>query len=164
MRFLLFLSLPLLALDQLTKWLVLQNIPFGTEIQIVPGLFTLVHVTNTGAAFGMLQHNNLFFIILALAALAFVTFLLVRDSLSAQTGKGLSVLTKIAFSLLAAGVLGNLIDRLFRGSVVDFLNFFVGRYVWPSFNVADSCICVAAALLALGSCAAPRTAGRTARP
>jgi signal peptidase II len=59
------------------------------------------------------------------------------------------VMTKIAFSLFVAGIVGNLLDRVLKGSVVDFLDFYFQRYSWPSFNVADSCICVAAALLVL---------------
>jgi signal peptidase II len=63
----------------------------------------------------------------------------------------LSVAAKIACSLFAAGIIGNLLDRVLKGSVVDFLDFYIQRYAWPSFNVADSCICVAAALLVLMS-------------
>ncbi len=151
MRFLLFLTLPLLVIDQVTKWLVLQQIPPGAEVPVIQGFFSLVHVTNTGAAFGLFQNNNLFFIVLAVAALITLFFLLIRDSQTTDPKKRLKLLTKIALSLLAAGVLGNLIDRLFRGSVVDFLNFYIREYVWPSFNVADSCICIAAGLLILGS-------------
>ncbi len=151
MKFLLFLTLPLLLVDQITKWLVLQQIPFGTEVSVIPGFFSLVHVTNTGAAFGLFQNSNLFFVGLAVAALIALFYLLIRDSLTSDPKKRLRLLTKIALSLLTAGVLGNLIDRLLRGSVVDFLNFYIHEYVWPSFNVADSCICVAAGLLILGS-------------
>jgi signal peptidase II len=151
MKFLLFLSLPLLALDQFTKWLVLRYIPSGHEIPVVPGFFSLVHVTNTGAAFGMFQHKNSLFVLLAIVALAAIAFFLIRDPWTTDPKKRQTMLTKIALSLLAAGVLGNLIDRLFRGSVVDFLNFYFREYVWPSFNVADSCICIAAGLLILGS-------------
>ena len=65
MKFLLWLSVPLVALDQLTKLLIQKNIPYGDEVPIIPGFFSLVHVSNTGAAFSLLQGNNLFFIILA---------------------------------------------------------------------------------------------------
>lgn len=151
MKFLLLLSLPLILLDQFTKWLIQQNIPYGDEISIVPGFFSLVHVSNTGAAFSLLQGNNLFFIALAIVALAVVIFLLVRDRWQPDPSRRLQWTTKVSLAFLAAGILGNLIDRLVKGSVVDFLHFYFREYAWPSFNVADSCICIAAGLLILAS-------------
>ena len=151
MKYLFFLGLPLFALDQLTKWLVRQNIPYGAEIPIIPGFFSLVHASNTGAAFSLFTGNNFFFIGLALAALAVVIFLLIRDTRAPKTEQGLNNITKISFGLLASGILGNVTDRIFRGAVTDFLHFYISEYSWPSFNVADSCICIAAGLLILGS-------------
>jgi signal peptidase II len=151
MKYLFFLGLPLFALDQLTKWLVRQNIPYGAEIPIIPGFFSLVHASNTGAAFSLFTGNNFFFIGLALAALAVVVFLLIRDSRAPRTEQRLNNITKISFGLLASGILGNVTDRIFRGAVTDFLHFYISEYSWPSFNVADSCICIAAGLLILGS-------------
>jgi len=151
MRYLIFLGLPLFALDQLSKWLVRQNIPYGAELPIIPGFFSLVHASNTGAAFSMFTGNNFFFVGLAIAALAVLLFLFIRDSRARNAEQRLSHLTKISFALLASGILGNLIDRISRGAVTDFLHFYVKDYAWPSFNVADSCICIAAGLLILGS-------------
>jgi signal peptidase II len=151
MKFLLLLSLPLILLDQLTKGLIQHHIPYGNEVPVVPGFFSLVHVSNTGAAFSLLQGNNLFFIGLATIALLVVLFLLVRNQWQTDPARQLHWTTQISLALLTAGILGNLIDRLAKGRVVDFLHFYVGRYAWPSFNVADSCICVAAGLLILAS-------------
>jgi signal peptidase II len=151
MRYLIFLGLPLFALDQLTKWLVRLNIPYGTELPVIPGFFSLVHASNTGAAFSMFTGNNIFFVGLAVAALGVIIFLLIRDSRGRNTAQRLNYLTKISFGLLAAGILGNLTDRIFRGAVTDFLHFYIIEYAWPSFNVADSCICIAAGLLILSS-------------
>ena len=151
MKYLFFLGLPLFALDQLTKWLVRQNIPYGAEIPIIPGFFSLVHASNTGAAFSLFTGNNFFFIGLALIALAVVIFVLIRDSRAPKTEQRLNNITKISFGLLASGILGNVTDRIFRGAVTDFLHFYISEYSWPSFNVADSCICIAAGLLILGS-------------
>jgi signal peptidase II len=151
MRYLLFLSLPLFALDQLTKWLVRQNIPYDAEIPVIPGFFSLVHAANTGAAFSMFTGNNLFFIGLATVALAAIIFFLIRDSRTQKAEHRLNNLTRISFALLASGILGNLTDRVLLGAVTDFLHFYVREYAWPSFNVADSCICIAATLLILGS-------------
>jgi signal peptidase II len=151
MKFLLLLSLPLVLLDQLTKWLIQQNIPYGGEVPIIPGFFSLVHVSNTGAAFSLLQGNNLFFIALAALALAVIFFVLARNQWQTDPARRLHCLTKTSFALLAAGIAGNLIDRLVKGSVVDFLHFYIREYAWPSFNVADSCICIAAGLLIFAS-------------
>jgi signal peptidase II len=151
MKYLFFLALPLFALDQLTKWLVRQYIPYGAEIPIIPGFFSLVHASNTGAAFSMFTGNNLFFIGLASVALAVILFLLIRDPTARTPRQRLTNITKISFGLLAAGIVGNLTDRILRGAVTDFLHFYVREYAWPSFNVADSCICIAAGLLIVAS-------------
>ena len=151
MKYLFFLGLPLFALDQLTKWLVRQYIPYGAEIPIIPGFFSLVHASNTGAAFSMFTGNNLFFIGLASAALAVILFLLIRDPTARTPRQRLTNITKISFGLLAAGIVGNLTYRILRGAVTDFLHFYVREYAWPSFNVADSCICIAAGLLIVAS-------------
>ena len=151
MKYLIFLGLPLFALDQLTKWLVRQNIPYGAEIPIIPGFFSLVHASNTGAAFSMFTGNNFFFIALASVALVAILFLLIRDPGTRTPHRRLTNVTKTSLGLLAAGIVGNLTDRILRGAVTDFLHFYVREYAWPSFNVADSCICVAAGLLILAS-------------
>jgi signal peptidase II len=152
MKFLIFVGLPLFALDQFTKWLVRQNIAYGSPgIPIIPGFFTLVHATNTGAAFSMFTGNNLFFIGLAIIALSVIIYFLIRDSLALTPEQRLNSLTRISFALLFGGILGNLTDRILRGAVTDFLHFYIQNYAWPSFNVADSCICIAAGLLIIGS-------------
>ena len=156
MKYLLFLGLPLLVLDQVTKYLILRNIPYGGEVPVISGFFSLVHTTNTGAAFGLFQNNNLFFILLAVTAFVVILFLLIRDRINPKAR--LTVTTKISFGFLAAGILGNLIDRVTRGNVIDFLNFYFHQYVWPAFNVADSCICIAVGLLVLTSFRPPRNA------
>jgi signal peptidase II len=99
----------------------------------------------------MFTGNNFFFIGLASVALAAILFLLIRDPRTRTPHKRLTNITKISLGLLAAGIAGNLTDRILRGAVTDFLHFYVREYVWPSFNVADSCICIAAGLLILTS-------------
>ena len=159
MKFLFLVTLPLILIDQLSKWLIQTNIPYGSAVPIIPGFFSLVYVSNTGAAFSIFQGNNFFFIALALVALAAVLFWLIRDQFNPKKDQRMSVIAKIAFSLFAAGIVGNLLDRVVKGSVVDFLDFYIRGYAWPSFNVADSCICVAAALLVLISFRRPQPAG-----
>jgi signal peptidase II len=147
MRLILFLSLPLYALDQLTKQLVLRFIrPYEARV-IVPDFFSLVDVTNTGAAFGSFKGNNVFFILISIVALVVVTVLLVRPR-TRDPWRDLSL------SLLLAGILGNLTDRLLYGHVIDFLLFDLHiRYAdpWPAFNVADSCISIAVVLFIIHS-------------
>src|ERR1700736_1547251 len=94
MKYLFFLGLPLFALDQLTKWLVRENIPYGAEYPVIPGFFSLVHASNTGAAFSLFTGNNFFFVGLAIAALAVLIFLLARDSRARGAEQRLSHLSK----------------------------------------------------------------------
>jgi signal peptidase II len=143
MKFIFFLSLPLYFLDQITKAYVLWSITYGGDRDVIDGFFKLVHVTNTGAAFGSFKGNNMFFVVLSILALFFVVVLLLRRDRFPDAWRDLSL------ALLLAGVLGNLTDRLLYGHVIDFLLFDFGANVpkflhpWPAFNVADSCICIA---------------------
>lgn len=147
MRFILFLSLPLYALDQLTKhWVTRSLRPYDARV-VVPDFFHLVNVTNTGAAFGSFRGNNTFFVIISLVAMVVVTVLLVRHHRSDSW-------RDVSLALLLAGILGNLTDRLLYGHVIDFLLFNLHvRYAdpWPAFNVADSCISVAVVLFIIHS-------------
>ncbi len=155
-RYFLLLALPLFALDQWTKWMILQRFPqYGSPenlIEVIPGFFHLVRVHNTGMAFGMLnghEHANWIFGAIGLVALTGITLLWKRGAFP----DGIS---KVSAALLVSGIFGNLTDRILpgRGYVVDFLDFQPPFYHlidesghFPSFNVADSCICVAAGLL-----------------
>ena len=139
MKFILLLTLPLYALDQLTKWLILRSLPFDEFRVIIPDFFALVHVTNTGAAFGSFKNNNWFFIGLSSFALVFVVTLLLRKHARDNW-------RDVSLALLLSGIMGNLTDRLLHGAVIDFLLF--NLHVpfadpWPAFNVADACICIA---------------------
>ena len=136
----------LAMLDQFTKILVLRFITFQESIPVIPNFFCLTHVYNTGAAFGMLHDSNLFFVLLA--TLAFGALIVMRKHF--QGG-----LMQTGWILLLAGIIGNVTDRLRLGHVVDFLDFQFGSYHWPSFNVADSCICIAATLFLLSSFQSP---------
>jgi len=155
MKFILYLSLPLYAVDQLTKQLVLRWIdPYEGSI-IVPDFFTLVNVTNTGAAFGSFRGNNTFFIIISIVALVVVATSLARNR-QPDPWRDLSL------ALLLAGILGNLTDRLLYGHVIDFLLFNLHiRYAdpWPAFNVADSCISIAVVLFIIHSFRKQKTSG-----
>jgi len=141
-KLLLLLTLPLYLLDQATKWAVLFHLEQGEERSVIPGFFDLVHWRNTGAAFSMLSDSNWFFIGLSAVALVVMAVL-------AWRGKFEDRMSRVGWALLLAGILGNLTDRILHGSVVDFLLFnlhFPKADPWPAFNVADSCIFIAAGL------------------
>ena len=140
MKLLLSITLPLYLLDQVTKWLVLRFISTDEFVPVIPGVFYLVQVHNTGAAFGMLKNNNLFFMVLASVALVLV-------AIFARRGAFADAPSRVGAALLVSGVLGNLTDRILHGYVIDFLDVILPWYGhWPAFNVADSAICLAAAL------------------
>lgn len=149
---LLWLTLPLYLLDQLTKVLVLRLIAEDESVPVIPGFFYLIRTYNTGAAFSMGQNNNWFFLILASVVLVVLVVLWFR-------GKFEQRLTRIAIALLLSGIAGNLTDRILHGHVIDFLDVILPWYGhWPAFNVADSCICVAAGLLMIGALKEPKAA------
>jgi len=145
-----------LVCDQLTKWLVVRHIPYptyhpgagaGEPIRVLGDAVWLVHVGNKGAAWGLgADHpgTQVFLVGLALAVLAFV-WLRRREFLEELAGG------QLAFGLFVGGALGNVVDRLARDHVVDFVDVhlpfaLLGSRRWPAFNVADACICVGVGL------------------
>lgn len=134
-----------LALDLISKYVVLQSLPLGSQIPVIKGFFNLVHVHNRGAAFGLfaswsLDFVRVFFLITTGIVLVVVGYLWWR--LPEDQG-----LAGLGYSLIMAGALGNMVDRVRLGEVVDFLDFYWGRYHWPAFNVADSLVCLGAGVL-----------------
>src|SRR6185295_14048966 len=161
MKFIFFLSLPLYLLDQITKGYVLATIDPARPQNVIPGFFDLVHITNTGAAFGSFRNNNTAFIGLSILALLFVVVLLLRRQRFPDTWRDVSL------ALLLAGVLGNLTDRLLHGHVIDFLLFDLHipyAHPWPAFNVADSCICIAVVCFIIHSFWKQETPPKTTLP
>jgi signal peptidase II len=143
-------------LDQLTKLWITAAFPFGSQREVIPGLFRLVHTRNRGIAFGLLGSSGPVVQTLLLAVVVAVVAVLVWQL---SRGDG-DTLAGIGLALVLGGALGNLADRLLRGEVVDFLNLYLrtagGEHEWPSFNVADSCITVGAALVILAELLATR--------
>ncbi len=145
--FYLLIAAIVVVLDQLSKWAVLARLSPEDSHAVIPGLFNLVRVENPGIAFGLLAGLSLsmgliLIIAVSAATLALLTFLLWRSPVAATR-------SNVAFALILGGAAGNLIDRLFRGKVVDFLDVYLRDYHWPAFNVADSAICIGAGLLLL---------------
>lgn len=141
------LALLVVALDQLTKRLVLNLLHFQQEKIVIDGFFKFVHWGNTGAAWSLFRGNNETLAIIALIAL--VVLYLTRHHFDSGT-----LLGQTAFGLIFGGITGNLIDRITVGHVIDFLYFYVqqrggGEVGFPAFNVADSAICIGVGLVFL---------------
>jgi signal peptidase II len=117
MKWIAFLSLPLYALDQITKYWILRHVDPDSNLEIIRRWFYLVNVPNTGAAFGSFKNNNAFFIVLSLIAMVAVLSILLRKQGRPDAWRDLSL------ALLLAGVMGNLTDRIVHGHVTDFLLF-----------------------------------------
>jgi signal peptidase II len=130
------IGLLVLFFDQLTKFWVQNSMLPRDSIPLIPGVFHLTYVQNTGAAFGFLRGKTLFFIVVAVLVLGFIIFLAPRLSREKP-------LLGLVFGLLLGGALGNLIDRIRFGYVIDFLDF----RVWPVFNIADMAIVVGVCFL-----------------
>jgi signal peptidase II len=127
-------AVALAVLDQLTKTIVCQQLTVGDQIVILSGCFHLVHLRNTGAAWSILRGQTVFLSLLSVVVIGVIA-LRFRQFTEGRPGRGVSL------ALIAGGILGNLVDRVARGEVVDFLLFFYRSYHWPAFNLADSAIC-----------------------
>jgi signal peptidase II len=138
------IALIILALDQLTKLLVLRFLGYEQEKVVIDGFFKFVHWGNTGAAWSMFRGNNGMLAIVALVALVILYF--TRHHFDSRT-----LLGQTAFGLIIGGIVGNLIDRVFRKHVIDFLYFYIHHHGethgFPAFNIADSAICTGVALV-----------------
>ncbi|MGE5239422.1 MAG: signal peptidase II [Chloroflexota bacterium] len=129
-------SLAVLALDQFTKYLAVRYVLPYEVIPVAP-FVNLVYVENIGSAFGMMKSlGNPFFIVVSAAAIVAVSVIMAREPHY-----------RLSLSLVLGGAAGNLIDRVARGYVVDFVDLYAGRFHWPAFNVADSALTVGIILL-----------------
>lgn len=136
----------ILCADQLTKSLVFDKYPLGTRIPVLRGFFDFVHEHNNGFAFGLLQHapdslKEIFFIGVPVFALILIVliFIKLRDD---------QMLTSVALTTILGGAVGNLVDRIQHGHVIDFLDFHVaGRFHFPAFNIADCSIIIGVILM-----------------
>jgi len=135
----------LVALDQATKHLVARTVDLYESVPVIPGFFNITRIHNKGAIFGTFSqtNNKLVFVLLTAASLAALSFVVYYFFKTPSADKFM----KVALTLIAAGALGNQFDRLIRGHVIDFLDFYVGKAHWPFFNAADSCITVGACLM-----------------
>jgi signal peptidase II len=136
-----------LLLDQLTKSMIVQKLFLYEKVEVIRGFFNIIHVRNTGGAFGIFGGEkgglgSVLFVVVSLVAIGAIVYLFVK---AREDEKALA----FSFTLILSGALGNLIDRIRYGEVIDFLDFHVSTYHWPAFNIADSAICIGIGLLAL---------------
>ena len=133
------------ALDRFTKWLVETHVSAMDTYRVIPGFFDIVHSQNRGVAFGIFNDSTsewrtAMLIVLSVAAVIFVSAMLWRPERLDRTSRW-------GLALILGGAAGNVIDRIAWGQVTDFLEFYVGGYHWPTFNVADSAIVIGSGLL-----------------
>ncbi|MDQ0215054.1 signal peptidase II [Oikeobacillus pervagus] len=134
------IALFVLLLDQWTKWLIVQKMNIGEQIEIIPNFFYITSHRNRGAAWGMLEGQMwLFYIITVIVMIGIIYYMnhYAKDK----------PLMKISLAFLLGGALGNFIDRVFRQEVVDFINTYIFSYDFPIFNIADSALTIGVVLL-----------------
>ena len=144
----LLLGLAVLILDQLTKQAIRNHLVYGESRPIIDGFFNLVYVRNDGAAWNILSGHGIILILISVSVLVLL-FVYRRSFLQEQFSH------RILLGLLIGGIAGNLVDRIRFGWVTDFLDFQFGSYHYPSFNVADSAICIAIGLYVLTNILSP---------
>ncbi len=131
--------LAILIFDQVSKYLILNNISIDTSQSVINNFLYFTHIKNSGTAFGFFQNGNLFMIPMISIISVIVCYFMFKQK---------NRFLKLSLSVVLGGALGNLIDRIFRGSVVDFIDFRFGNYHFYIFNIADMFICIGTALLA----------------
>ena len=132
--FLLFLAFLIVAADQLVKFVMLKVLVYGSPVVIIKEFFSLTLVFNTGAAFGILRGWRSLFIFLPILTVVLIIILFFKS----RNKKKLVV----SLALILGGTIGNLVDRIRYGCVVDFLDLYFQKWHWPAFNIADICICL----------------------
>lgn len=136
-KFLLIIAF-IVILDQISKFIVKTQLSMYSTIDVIPGFFQIRHVKNSGAVWGLFSNTPHTFIPKVITGLSLVALIIVIYYFLKLNAACIIELT--ALSLITGGALGNNIDRIIQGHVVDFLEFYVGKFHWPTFNVADFCI------------------------
>ncbi|EEL21554.1 Lipoprotein signal peptidase [Bacillus cereus Rock1-3] len=134
------IALFVIAIDQISKWLIVKNMELGMSIPIIDNVLYITSHRNRGAAWGILENKMWFFYIITVV---FVVFIVMYMKKYAQTDK----LLGISLGLILGGAIGNFIDRVFRQEVVDFIHVYIFSYNYPVFNVADSALCIGVVLI-----------------
>ena len=132
------IAVAIVALDQISKFLIVSNVDFGQQIPVINDFFYITHWKNTGAAWGILENGRFFFIPFTIILSIVLIYIHIKSD---------NKFLKLALSIILGGAMGNFIDRVYQGSVVDFLQFFFGTYQFPIFNVADSFVVIGTGLM-----------------
>jgi signal peptidase II len=145
------ISAAVFAADRVTKQIIRERVSFWDNFTVIPGFFSIVHTENRGAAFGLFADSSgewrtFFLIALALGVMLFITALLVQPW---RGGLQPTPMLRTGLALVLGGATGNVYDRVVRGAVTDFLEFYIGAYQFPTFNIADTAITIGAGLLLL---------------
>jgi signal peptidase II len=134
-------------LDRLTKLWIEHRLNEFDSIPVIPGLFRIVHTENPGAAFGFLADGNVLLRVAVLIGVSVIVVLFVVFALWSHRTSFTAPVSRLGLALILGGAIGNLWDRIFRGTVTDFLEIYQGNWTFPAFNVADSAITIGAVLL-----------------
>lgn len=136
------IALLVIALDQLTKWMIVKKMEYGESIEIIENLLYITSHRNRGAAWGILQGQMWFFYIITIAVIIGLVYYIQKMAKE-------SILLGVALGLMLGGAIGNFIDRVARQEVVDFVHTYIFRYSFPVFNVADAALSIGVGLLVI---------------
>lgn len=136
------ITLVLLMLDQIIKYIVDKSLDLMQSIKVVENFFSITYVRNDGAAWSILSGNRIFLIMITIVAMILIYVFFIKN-------KKLSRLENVTYGILYSGIIGNLLDRIFIGSVIDYLDFNIFGYNFPVFNLADMCIVISVILLVI---------------
>ncbi|MBT2665882.1 signal peptidase II [Bacillus sp. ISL-4] len=136
------IALLVIALDQLTKWMIVKKMEYGESIEIIENLLYITSHRNRGAAWGILQGQMWFFYIITIAVIVGLVYYIQKMAKE-------SILLGVALALMLGGAIGNFIDRVARQEVVDFVHTYIFSYSFPVFNVADAALSIGVGLLVI---------------
>ena len=142
MKKLLPISLLVVLIDQVVKTIITMNLSLYSSIEVIDNFFNITYVRNTGAAWSILSGNTLLLVFISLMSLVMIYLYFIKD-------RKLSKIEVISYGLLVGGIIGNLIDRIVRGYVIDYLDFKIIGYSFPIFNIADICIVISIILICI---------------
>ena len=130
----------IVIIDQLTKYFIIQHVPLYDTVPVISGFFNIIHIKNPGGAFGLLANlspgmRTFIFLFISSLAVGLILYFYLKTPAD-------HYMLAVGFALIFGGAVGNLIDRIRYGVVTDFLDFYISKYHWPAFNVADSAITV----------------------
>lgn len=140
MKRLLSISFICILIDQIVKYIVSIKLPLYKPIKLINNFFYLTYVKNEGAAWNFLTGNRFLLIFIGVLIIGIIYFILIKD-------KKINRYEEMTYGILIGGIIGNLSDRIFRGYVIDYLDFYIFNYDYPVFNIADICIVISVMLL-----------------